>query len=558
MICNNLLRIRGKRWKFFVLLSFMAFTSALCAFVATSTPLASDKELIAVLPFKVHALTSMDHLKFGLQDMLTKHIREKGYQTIPPDIVNQNPISSLPQYEEKDLFAIGEALNASRVIAGSVTQVGRKLSVDLKVVDVSKKTEPFVVFMVADDIDTLDYTANRIAISIDHNITGVVQVDAVDVWGNQRVEKAAILAAISTKKGDRYDPDKLDQDLRDIYKMGYFTDVKIETENGPKGKIITFNVIEKPTVARIRFVGNEEVDSDDLKKEVGIEPYSILDQNKVSQSINRLKEYYRKNGYYNVDIKEKIIPLPRNEVVISYSINEREKVFITQIDFVGNEAFDDDDLKDIMETSEKGFFSWLSWLTKWGYLDKQKLEFDIHKIASFYHNHGFIRAKVGDPKIEYLGRKGLHITIAVEEGEQYRPGKVTIAGDLIKPEEELMENVVIGKSKVFNREIVRKDILTLKNVYANEGYAYAEVTTKSDEDDEQRLVDITYIVSKEQKVRFERITISGNTSTRDKVIRRELRVVEGEYFSAEKLKRSTMNLHRLGFFEDVQVNTSMP
>ena len=555
MICTKLLKTRGTRWDFIILL-FVIFVVALCAFTTTSTPLASDNELIAVLPFKVHALTSMDHLKFGLQEMLTKHIKEKGYQVISPDVVNRHPVSSLQQYEEKNLLEIGESLGATRVIAGSVTQVGRKLSVDLKVLDVSKKTESFVVFMVADDIDTLDYTANRIAISIDHNISGIVQVDSIEVWGNQRVEKEAILAAISTKKGDEYDPDKLDQDLRDIFKMGYFTDVKIETENGPKGKIITFNVIEKPTVARIAFVGNEEIDSDDLKKEAGIEPYSILDPNKVSQSINRLKEYYRQNGYYNVDIKEKIIPLPRNEVLISYSILEREKVFITKIDFVGNKAFDDDDLKDIMETSEKGFFYWLSWLTKWGYLDKQKLEFDIHKITSFYHNHGFIKAKVGEPDIKYLGRKGLHITIAVEEGEQYRPGKVSVAGDLIKPEEELLKNVLIGESKVFNRETVRKDVLTLKNVYADEGYAYAEVATQSKEDDEQKLVDITYIISKEQKVRFERITISGNTSTRDKVIRRELRVVEGEYFSAKNLKRSTLNLNRLGFFEDVQVKTS--
>ncbi|MFC1884041.1 POTRA domain-containing protein, partial [Thermodesulfobacteriota bacterium] len=384
------------------ILFLVLFAVAFCAFLATSTPLASDKTSIAVLPFKVHAITSLDHLKYGLQDMLAKSIRAKGYMVISPDVVNQHPAVSLEQYGEKDVLELGKAVGSDRVIAGSVTQVGRKLSVDLKVVDISGKTAPFVVFMVADDIDSLDYTANRIAVSIDHHLTGIVQVDSVEVWGNQRVEKEAIMAVLRTKKGDRYDPEKLDKDLRDIYKMGFFTDVKIETENGPKGKIVTFNVIEKPTVGRITFVGNEDIDSDDLKKEVGIEPYSILDQNKVSQSINRLKEYYRQNGYYNVEIKERILPLPRNEVVISYRIEEKGKVFITKIEFLGNEAFDDDDLKDIMETSEKGFFYWLSWLTKWGYLDKQKLEFDIHKITAFYHNHGFIKAKVGEPKISYV------------------------------------------------------------------------------------------------------------------------------------------------------------
>ena len=207
-----------------------------------------------------------------------------------------------------------------------------------------------------------------------------------------------------------------------------------------------------------------------------------------------------------------------------------------------------------METGTKWF---LSWITKAGILDKKKLEFDAHKITSFYHNHGYIKAKVGEPKVHYDDKiKGLVVSIDINEGERYDVDKVKVAGDLIEPADDLLKYVAIGKEeKVFNRETVRKDMIRLQDVYANEGFAYSEIKPIVKEDDEKHLADITYQISKGPKVRFERINITGNQVTRDKVIRRELKVMEGDYFSGAGLKRSTENLKRLGFFEDVQFHT---
>jgi outer membrane protein insertion porin family len=253
-----------------------------------------------------------------------------------------------------------------------------------------------------------------------------------------------------------------------------------------------------------------------------------------------------------VQIKERIEELPNNEISLIYEIAEGEKLYIRKIEFVGNTQFDDDDLKDIMETSEKGFFSWF---TDSGLLDEKKLEFDAQKIISFYHNKGYIKAKAGEPKISYEKEKGLNITIEIIEGHQYMVNEVNVAGDLVKPADELLKNVNIKKEKFFNREVVRRDSLVLRGTYTDEGYAYVEVSPMIKEDDEKNLVDITYTISKGERVRFERINITGNTITRDKVIRRELRVIEGEYFSGKALRKSTANLHRLGFFEDVEVQT---
>jgi len=525
---------------------------ALCFFVKPPEVMAKTTGKVAVLPFKVHAPEALSHLRLGLQEMLTMRMGEKGYEVINPEVVNENPLASMPQFEMEDLVRLGEELGAQWMVVGSMTQVGKKMSLDLKVVDVTGERPPFFLFMVADNIDALTDTSKKIATNIDHQISRVVQVDAVRVRGNQRIEKDAVLAAVRTKAGDVFDYEKLDKDLRDIYKMGFFKDVRIETEDGPKGKIVIFEVVEKPSIGEIVFEGNKKLDDDELTKEIGIRLYSILDYNKIKQSIERLKDVYRQKAYYNVEITAETEPLPKNEVLLRYQIVEHEKVYITNIQFEGNTKFTDEELKDIMETKEKGFFSWF---TDSGLLERRKLEFDVHKITSFYHNHGYIRAKVGEPKVTYEKDKGLTVTMEIHEGEQFKVDEVAIEGDLIRPESELLEKVHIGKEKVFDREIVRRDILALRRIYTDEGFAYAEVLPSTREDDEAHLVDIVYKINKGKKVRFERINIFGNEVTRDKVIRRELKVYEGDYYNGRALKRSEENLDRLGFFEDVEVQT---
>jgi outer membrane protein insertion porin family len=526
---------------------------ALCFLCNADITVAAEKGKVAVLPFRIHALKQLDHLERGLQKMLTVRVENRGFDVVSPDIINRHNLAFQPQLEIKDLIKMGKDLGCDWTVLGSLTQIGKRISLDLKMVDASQEKPPFFIFMVAEDIDALAETTERIAVSMDHQISGVAQVDSVRVIGNQRIEKEAILALVGTRKGDRLDYSQLDKDLRDIYKMGFFEDVKTEIEDGARGKVVTFKVTEKSSIGRIRFEGNKKVDDDELSEKLAIKLYSVYDKNEIKRGINRLREYYREKGYYNAEISEKIERLPNNQVLVEFDIKENEKVYITKIQFTGNKKFDDDDLKDIMLTSEKNI---LSWITDSGVLDKKKLEFDEHKITAFYNNHGFIKAKVGEPKITYDAKEdGLIVTIEIQEGKQYGIDTVTIDGDFIMPVEELMEEVRIGKEKVFSREVVRNDVLALKKIYADEGYAYAEVTPRTREDDTALLVDITYMISKGYKVRFERINIRGNTTTRDKVIRRELKVAEGGYFSGKNMKKSSENLNRLGYFEDVEVQT---
>jgi outer membrane protein insertion porin family len=521
-------------------------------FVCSSSVICSAEEpAVTVVPFKIYASAQFKHLSRGLQDMFVLRMQKKGLKVTSTPLTNANPLSSSSVTRDAAL-QLAKTLKSSFIVDGSLTQMGKKLSVDVRLFDVNSGKPPFFFYGVAENIDALPSAVDNVVGSIYNKILGVPQVDSVLVEGNKRVEKDAILAVIGTKKGHPLDSGQLDQDLRDVYKMGYFKDVQIETEPGPKGKIIVFKVTEKPSVGKISFEGNKKIKADDLKKELGIKLYSILDENQVKQSVDRVRDFYRKKGYYNAEIEEKTESLPNNKVLLRYVINEQKKIFIYKIEFLGNKAFDDDDLQDLMQTSEKGIFSFI---TDSGYLDREKLNFDVQKIAAFYHNHGYINAIVGDPKVTYVKGKGLKITVEVEEGEQYRVGTVSVQGDLIQAPEELLKKVRIGKEKEFNREAVRKDMLALRNVYADEGYAYAEVSPSTRKDVKKKKVNITYKISKGPKVHFERINIEGNTVTRDNVIRRELKAVEGDYFSGNALRKSMENLHRLGFFENVSVDT---
>ena len=512
--------------------------------------LLSDK--IAVLPFKIYMLKPMDHLVLGLQEMLTARLAKEGFDLIDPTTINKSKLRRIKASELDLLRRIGKEKGIDWLIKGSLTQIGKKFSLDLTITPISTEKIPFSIFVVGDRIDKLAQIIDRTAVTVTNRIKGAIQIDSVSVKGNKRIETDAILAAIESQKGAKYDPDTLNKDLRSIYQMGFFEDVQIETEECPGGKSVTFKVSEKPSIGKIKLLGTKKIDQKDLMEVLGIKKYSIINRKAIKDSIERLKDHYHQKGYYHVEIRERIEDLPNNEVALIYQIKEGDKVYIKEIRFIGNVEFDDDDLKDLMEISEKGFFSFL---TESGHLDRKKLEGDIFKIKSFYQNNGYIKARVGEPDISYKKDEGLIITITINEGPQYAIAKVSVEGDLIKDVDELYQALKITKEKVYNREVIRSDALSLSVIYSDEGYAFVDVFPKIKEDDKEHKVDVTYRILKGKKVRFERIIISGNDRTRDKVIRRELKVIEGGYFSGDKLKRSSQNLHRLGFFEQVEVNT---
>ena len=267
--------------------------------------------------------------------------------------------------------------------------------------------------------------------------------------------------------------------------------------------------------------------------------------------MRRIEELYKEKNFYNVKVKFNVYPQKENQADIEYEIDEGKKFHIDKIIFIGNSAFSAGKLKGLMGTSEESI---LSWVTSAGDLNEENLSQDMASLASFYHNHGYVQARIGEPEIKFE-EAGIVITIRIVEGPQFKVGEVTMSGDLIIPPEQMLEKLKILEEEYYNRDILRLDVIALTDIYADEGYANVDIAPRIAQDPEQLVVNITFDVAKGQQVYFEEIIISGNSKTRDKVIRRQLQVYEQELYGGRRLKRSIRNLYRLDYFEDIKVDT---
>ena len=377
-----------------------------------------------------------------------------------------------------------------------------------------------------------------------------VTVEEVLVKGNARIEDDAILRVVETRPGDSYDPDQLSRDLESIFDMGYFDDIRVETRSQADGnKVVIFRVKEKPTIRLIEFSGNVVYDDAELRENIDISTGSILNIFRIKRNIKQIETLYKDKNYHNAKVSHEVEERPHNQANLTFRIDEGEKQRIREISFVGNKDFTDKKLKKQIKTSEKSFFSWL---TGSGELDMETLRQDTIKLSDFYHNQGYAESRIGEPEIEYRDN-AIYVKIKVEEGPRFKMGSVGFAGDLVVDAEKLKDQLRVTGEKFFNRQAVRRDVVTLTDVYADKGYARADVSPQIKKQEEAKIIDIVFHIKKNKPVYFEKIVIEGNTKTRDKVIRRELEVYEGEKYNGSKLKKSIRDLYRLDYFKDVKV-----
>lgn len=379
------------------------------------------------------------------------------------------------------------------------------------------------------------------------------KISNIIVKGNRRIEAAAILNAIKLKSGDTLYSDKTDEDVRAIYKLGHFQDVQVSTEEADKGMVLVYTVLEKPVVREIRFEGNKELATDKLKEALEFRQNSTFSPKDLNKSVAKIKKLYGDDGYYLAEIDPIVSRRTPTDMSVTFKIKEGKKVLIKAIHFDGNRAFSERKLRGAMETKEKWF---LSWLTNAGTYKDEVLKNDAMIIADQYLNNGYINIKVGEPVVKLTDNKdALDVFISITEGDQYRIGDINFKGELLEPASELRKKLKAEQGQVFSRATLRTDISTLTDVYADKGYAFANVNPLTRTEQEKKIIDLTFDMEKGDLVYIERISVAGNPKTRDKVIRREMRVSEGELFSATGMKRSKQNLMNLGFFEEANIAT---
>jgi len=529
------------KWLLFVLIMLLCGASAI----------AHEEIRVVVLPFEVHAPERLDYIGRQIRDLVEEQLRDEGVVVMQ----SGEPLEGLPGTEEGDidrLRTLGLRVGADFVIWGSLTKIGKRFSLDVKVMESSGVAPPEPVYVEGEGLEAMLDSVQKLVRDLGMKIFRREKVAEVIITGNKRIESEAIKRIMKTKKGEIYLAKHLQDDLKSIYKMGYFGDVRVETSSTPGGKVVTFRVAENETIRNININGNKKLDDEKIKDVISIRSGSTLNINKLKGDLKQIENLYKEKGYHYIKVTHETKPVSEDRADLDLVIVEGDKVFIKAICFEGNNAYDSETLKDLMKTQEKGFFSWL---TSSGDLDHEVLEQDVSKIAAYYHNHGYIQANVAEPKLTYEG-KWIHINIKINEGHQFKVGKVDIEGDLIRPKSELLKKIKITKEKIYNRELIREDFLTLQDIYSDAGYAYADISPRIDRDPKKLTANVTYLINRGSLVYFEKIIITGNTKTRDKVIRRELKVYEQELFSGKGLKRGVRNLYRLEFFEDIKVNTT--
>ena len=376
-------------------------------------------------------------------------------------------------------------------------------------------------------------------------------VTTVEVKGLRRIEEGAVKAKLSQKVGEALSQEKTTEDIKSIYKMGYFDDVNVFLEPFEGGIKVIYTVKEKPTIIKVDFQGNKEFDDKKLKEKVAITPGSISDVTLINDNAFKLKNFYEDEGYYLAGVVPVVNKTDEGEVVVTYQIDEGGKVKIKEIRIENNKALSASKIRKAMKTKERGI---ISFITGTGFYKKEEMKASLEQIRDLYYDNGYLKIVVGDPVIKLTkDKKGMVITIAVSEGEQFTVSSVGITGNKVFTEEELRKLIKLAPNKVFSKAVMKKDVAALSDKFGDNGYALVAVNPDLVPNEEKKQVAVVYQIGEGDKYKIGKIEISGNTKTRDKVIRREVRVDEGETFNNSALKRSYERLNNLNFFETVDI-----
>jgi len=378
-----------------------------------------------------------------------------------------------------------------------------------------------------------------------------LEIREILIEGNKMVEEATVRARIQSQEGSLFEPEQISRDVRSIYELGFFEDIRVEAEGFEGGLKIIFNLKEKPIIRSIAFEGNRDVKEKDLREDLEFAARSVYNPAAVTSAVQQLESIYRKKGYYRIKVETRTQPSGEGEVQLIFIIDEGEKHYVSSVKFTGNESISDSKLKRQLETKARNIFSLI---TGSGKLVEETLQEDRQRILNYYQNNGYLKARAGNPEVNLIeSQRKLEITFPVTEGEQYVTGTIDLVGDEDVPLEKIMDFIETKEGKVFSRSTFGKDLFGVNQKYTEKGYAYVKVDYTSRLDDENRVINLTLLVDKGQQVHIGRIVITGNVSTRDKVIRRNITFKEGDLFNSADLRKSRRKIMNLGFFDNVEI-----
>ena len=374
----------------------------------------------------------------------------------------------------------------------------------------------------------------------------------IRVEGIQRTEAGTVFSYLPVKVGDSLDDEKAAAAIKALYATGFFSDVRLEYDSD----VLVVVVTERPAIAQVEINGAKDFTKEQLKdslKQIGIAESRIYDKSLLDKAEKELKRQYLGRGKYNAQVAITVTPLERNRVSLAFNITEGDVAKIREINVIGNKVFPEGELLDLFVLTTPGFFTWY---TKNDQYSKQKLSADLESLRSFYLNRGYLEFNIESTQVSITPEKeDIYITVSITEGPRYVVSDVKLSGQLLVPEAELRKLISVKPGDVFSREKVTESSKRIADRLGNSGYSFANVNAIPELNKEKRTAAFNFVVDPGRRVYVRRINVTGNTRTRDEVVRREVRQMEGGWYSIEKINRSRDRIDRLGFFSDVTVET---
>jgi len=374
----------------------------------------------------------------------------------------------------------------------------------------------------------------------------------IRVEGIQRIEAGTVFSYLPVKVGETMTDEKAAAAIKALFATGFFKDVRLEVQRD----VLIVMIEERPAVSQIDFIGNKEFDKDALRKglrEIGLAEGRSFDKALLDRAEQEIKRQYLSRGRYGAGVVTTVTPLERNRVGVSFSINEGDVTKIHEINIIGNNAYKEKDLLNLFVLQTPG---WLTWYTKNDQYSKQKLSGDLETLRSHYLNNGYLEFDIESTQVSITpDKKDIYITVNITEGEKYTVSDVRLGGELLLPEAELRQLVQLKPGETFSRQKLNESTKKITDRLGNEGYAFANANSVPELDKAEKRVALTIMIDPGRRVYVRRINVSGNTRSRDEVVRREMRQLEGAYYDGDKIQKSKARLDRLGYFTEVDVDT---
>ncbi|HEY3494712.1 MAG TPA: outer membrane protein assembly factor BamA [Polyangiaceae bacterium] len=385
-------------------------------------------------------------------------------------------------------------------------------------------------------------------------------IRAIEVAGNRRVTADDVRTYLKERVGHAFSAETLTDDVRELYGSGFFDDIEVDLERRDDGVRLRFLVRERPSIAKLSFEGNHEIDEEDLKEGIEIKEATVISQPAIRRTIQKIRDLYAEKGFFLAEVESSVLPARDGEVELKFKITEHDQVSVRRVTFIGNEHISTEELRSVMFTGNAGFFAFGSG----GPFRQDAFERDVAVISALYYDRGFLTVSIGTPRIMLTpDRSGIEVSISIDEGPRYRIRQLRVYergvdGREVEPIDGRRNLRMMLRAKSgdwFNRAALLEDLQAVRTLYRDHGFANVDATPQTNLDPERHEVDVIVPVERGPLVRFERIEVRGNTKTRDKVIRRELEVNEGEPFHETRLDKSRRRVTALGYFERVDVST---